>query len=187
MAIKYRLFPQAVILLTCITLSSCRHYRVDEDYMENIDTRPVKAICVLYPEDGLSVKGTLKFKETMGGVRVRAKLKGLPPGTHGVLIHRYGDCSDGDDAASAGNSEPGRTETEVYLEPDEYFGDLDELTAKDNGKLNIEFINEGIRLEGPESIIGRSVVVYSIKEEASGSPGISGVRIACGVIGIAKQ
>jgi len=44
-----------------------------------------------------------------------------------------------------------------------------------------------ISLEGPKSIIGRSVIVHAHADDFKTQPtGASGARVACGVIGIVK-
>ena len=44
-----------------------------------------------------------------------------------------------------------------------------------------------ISFEGPQSIIGRSVIVHAQADDFKTQPtGASGARVACGVIGIAK-
>ena len=68
------------------------------------------------------------------------------------------------------------------------------ITADDSGNVNICFIDKTISLFGEYSIIGRSVVVHANEDDLgktdhpeSKKTGNSGPRVACGVIGLAKE
>jgi Cu-Zn family superoxide dismutase len=66
-------------------------------------------------------------------------------------------------------------------------GDLGNLEADKNGLARLEVTDNIISLEGPKSIIGRSVIVHARADDfKTQPPGASGARVACSVIGIAK-
>ena len=49
------------------------------------------AVCVMYPDKGSGVSGTVKFYQEEGkNVFIRADLKGLKQGLHGFHIHEFG-------------------------------------------------------------------------------------------------
>jgi Cu-Zn family superoxide dismutase len=66
-------------------------------------------------------------------------------------------------------------------------GDLGNIEADKNGHARLEVTDHMLSLEGPKSIIGRSVVVHAQADDFKTQPtGGSGARVACGVIGITK-
>ena len=144
---------------------------------------PITAIARLSPTSGSEVRGTVTFTSTGTGVRVQISLTGLTPGEHGFHIHEKGDCS-APDAASAG--EHFSTRPEPHAGPQDtarHTGDLGNVTADAQGRVETSFIDERIALTGEDSILQRSVVVHADKDDLSSQPvGNSGARLACGVI-----
>ena len=68
-----------------------------------------------------------------------------------------------------------------------HMGDMGNLVADESGKAHLEYVDAIIKLNGPNSIIGRSVVVHKGEDDLKSQPaGNSDPRVACGVIGIAK-
>ncbi|AQL06659.1 superoxide dismutase [Cu-Zn] 4A isoform X2 [Zea mays] len=70
-------------------------------------------------------------------------------------------------------------------------GDLGNVTAGADGVANINVTDSQIPLTGPNSIIGRAVVVHADPDdlgkgghELSKSTGNAGGRVACGIIGL---
>jgi Cu-Zn family superoxide dismutase len=48
-------------------------------------------------------------------------------------------------------------------------------------------IDRVVRLEGPQSVIGRGVIVHAAADDLASQPtGNAGGRLACGVIGVAR-
>jgi len=71
-------------------------------------------------------------------------------------------------------------------------GDLGNVLVGEDGKCLVHIEDKVLKLIGPHSVIGRSIVVYSGEDdcgrgghELSLSTGNSGARVASGVIGIA--
>src|SRR5579872_6403577 len=50
---------------------------------------------------GSSIKGTVKFEDTAGGLKVSAQLTGVPAGAHAFHIHEFGSCDDMGKAAGS--------------------------------------------------------------------------------------
>jgi len=144
---------------------------------------PRAAIARLSPTSGNEARGTVTFTSTGTGVRVQISLTGLTPGEHGLHIHEKGDCS-APDAASAG--EHFSTRPEPHAGPQDtvrHTGDLGNVTADAQGRVETSFIDERISLAGEESILQRAVIVHADKDDLSTQPGgNSGARVACGVI-----
>ena len=63
-------------------------------------------------------------------------------------------------------------------------GDLGNLEADRNGSARYNRVDSVIRLNGPYSIIGRSVVIKAGADDFKTQPG-GGARVAYGVIGTA--
>jgi len=144
---------------------------------------PRSAIARLSPTSGNQVAGTVTFTSTGTGVRVQVSLTGLTPGEHGIHIHEKGDCS-APDATSAG--EHFATKPEPHAGPQDaarHTGDLGNVTADAQGRVDTSFIDERISLAGDGSILQRAVVVHANRDDLSTQPsGNSGARVACGVI-----
>lgn len=75
-----------------------------------------------------------------------------------------------------------------------HIGDLGNLNADPFGNAYMCFADKLISLYGEYSIVGRSVVVHAQEDDLgkknhpdSSKTGNSGVRLACGVIGLAKE
>ena len=70
-------------------------------------------------------------------------------------------------------------------------GDLGNVTVGQDGSCPVFIEDLGVKLIGPHSVIGRSIVVYAGEDdcgrgghELSLTTGNSGARVAAGVIGI---
>ncbi len=62
-------------------------------------------------------------------------------------------------------------------------GDLGNVVADDKGHVHYERIDPVISLKGPDTIIGRSIIVHALPDDYKTQPtGNAGGRLACGVI-----
>jgi superoxide dismutase, Cu-Zn family len=147
-----------------------------------------KGIAVLHPTQGNSVQGTVTFSPGDEGMMIRVDLSGLTPGgTHGFHIHEYGDCSAPDATSAGGHYDPTDMPHGGPQDEERHVGDLGNLTADQSGRVNEELVDPVISLDGPYSIIGRSVLVHAGEDDFTTQPdGDAGERLACGVVGIAK-
>ena len=63
------------------------------------------------------------------------------------------------------------------------FGDMAELMTDANGTANISFNSSSLKLRGPNSIIGKAVIVHAAPDDVNAQPsGNAGARLVCGVI-----
>ena len=73
-------------------------------------------------------------------------------------------------------------------------GSLGNIQADDAGNGVVSIEDKMVKIYGPHSIVGRSVVIYAGQDDSgrggqenSLSTGNSGPRIACGVIGLSSS
>ena len=145
------------------------------------------AIAVLSPTQGSKVQGVVSFSKERNGVRVEASLQGLTPGLHGFHIHEYGDCSSPDANSAGGHFNPGDMPHAGPTAERHHAGDLGNLQADASGNAKLTLVVSALSFEGPNSMIGRGVVVHAQPDDFTTQPtGASGPRVACAVIGIAK-
>lgn len=133
------------------------------------------------------------------GTRIQAFIFGLTPGEHGLHIHSKGNPLDQCKAACSHFNPEGC----VHGGPSttvKHVGDLGNITADSCGSAQLDEIFPYVQLNGPKSVIGRSIIVHSGRDDLGkgGAPGSekrleslktgnAGARLACAVIGIAKE
>lgn len=154
------------------------------------------AICILYPESASNVKGVVSFSQESVNrpTQIVCSVKGLRAnGLHGIHVHEFGDLTKGCETAGAHFNPFGKTHGGLNDE-ERHIGDLGNLEADSNGDAYVCLEVKGMELFGEHSIVGRSVVVHAKeddlgrgKNEESKKTGNSGARVACGVIGLAKE
>ncbi|MEW6670303.1 MAG: superoxide dismutase family protein [Thermodesulfobacteriota bacterium] len=149
---------------------------------------PTKAVAVLHPTQGNTATGTVSFLQTDQGVRVAAEVTGLTPGLHGFHIHQFGDCSAPDGTSAGGHFNP---TAKQHAGPDaaqRHAGDFGNMEADNTGSARYDRVDSHIRLSGPDSIIGRGVIIHAQADDLVSQPtGNAGARVACGAIGITKE
>ncbi len=147
-----------------------------------------RAIAVLQPAKGSKVHGTVTFSARKGieTLQVQVELTGLPPGKHAYHVHQYGDCSSEDGKSAGTHFNFAGSSANPGEKIDRITGDLGELEAGKDGKASASTTVARATLQGPYSILGRSVIVHENGNDPKSPPmGAAGGRIACGVIGIA--
>ena len=148
---------------------------------------PTKAIAVLHPLGSSNVSGTVTFTASGNEVKVVADVTGLTPGKHGFHVHEFGDCSSPDGNSAGGHFNPTHKQHGAPDAADRHDGDLGNIMADSSGKAHLEWTDKVMKLSGPESIVGRSMIVHEKEDDLKTQPtGNSGGRLACGVIGVAK-
>jgi Cu-Zn family superoxide dismutase len=149
--------------------------------------KATKAVAELRPTSGQKAAGTVTFLVSRDGTRVVADLVGLSPGPHGFHVHETGDCSAPDASSAGGHFNP---TGEPHAAPDaarRHAGDLGNLVAGYSGAARLERVDERLVLEGPDSIVGRAVIVHEKADDLRTQPtGDAGGRLACGVIRLEK-
>jgi Cu-Zn family superoxide dismutase len=161
----------------------------------------MKASCVIQPQGGSTVQGTVAFSQASSGAPVvmDVRLRGFPKdGLFGFHIHRYGDLSEGCSSMcehfDAGRGAP-------HGGPDDpsgqrHLGDLGNIRVR-KGVCRATLTDPMLSLyglAGKRSIIGRGVVVHERRDDLgqggdaeSLKTGNAGKRVACGVIALASD
>lgn len=147
------------------------------------------AVCHLQPTSGSRCRGTVRFQQVEGGVRVTAQVTGLTPGgKHGFHIHELGDLSAPDGTSAGGHFDPQGHPHAGPAAQRRHAGDLGNLEADAQGNARYEATLSGISVAGQHMILGRSVVVHEKADDLTTQPtGGAGARIAVGVIGVAAD
>ncbi len=142
-----------------------------------------RASCVLNATKGNKVDGLVTFIQVDDGVKITATVNNLVPGSHGFHIHEFGDCSSPDGMSAGGHFNPGKKPHGGPDSLERHAGDLGNLVADEHGVAKYERVDKVITLEGPDTIIGRSIVVHANPDDHHTQPtGNAGGRVACGVI-----
>jgi superoxide dismutase, Cu-Zn family len=145
--------------------------------------KTIKAIAVVEPTQGNEVRGVITFTREKNGTRVVAVVKGLTQGTHGFHIHEKGDCSAPDGESAGGHFNPQGNPHSGPTDVKRHAGDLGNMEANVYGNAYEERVDQVIVLEGPDSIIGRAVIIHAQRDDLTTQPtGAAGARVACGVI-----
>jgi len=158
----------------------------------------IKAVSVLRPDPTVpasaSVTGTITFTQESddGPTKIKIILGGLAPGRHGFHIHEFGDNTVGCTSAGA-HFNPFNKRHGAPNDVERHVGDLGNVEVPTNGTVDTEITDTHVKLTGPYSVIGRTIVVHSGVDDLgkggtdlSLTTGDAGPRIACGVIGITK-
>ena len=146
---------------------------------------PTKAVCVVHALGDSGVKGKVTFTHQVDGVEIVAELTGLTPGKHGFHVHEFGDCSMMDGTCAGGHFNPTGAPHGGPNSAKRHAGDLGNVEADETGRAVYKRVDQLIELSGPNSIIGRSIIVHADPDDLTTQPtGNAGARVGCGVIGI---
>lgn len=170
--------------LSCIlTVAACAHGGTSEPLQKPASIPSPAAKAVLIPTSGNDVQGVVTFTPSPEGVIVRAEVTGLTPGAHGFHVHEFGDCSAVDGTSAGGHFNPTDHEHGAPEDEHRHAGDLGNIVADETGRGILEWTDPHMELTGPNSVIGRAVIVHEDEDDYSTQPtGNAGARVACGVI-----
>lgn len=151
---------------------------------------PVQCTCVVVGE---GIKGTVTLTQTAEPepTQFRGEITGLSEGAHAFALHEWGDVSSGGASTGKHYNPYGNTHGAPGDE-DRQVGDLGNLEVGKDGVGIVNFDDRQVKLIGPFSVIGRSLVVYEFEDdlgrggkEMSLVNGNAGSVLAAGVIGLA--
>jgi Cu-Zn family superoxide dismutase len=148
---------------------------------------PAKATAKLASTANQTARGEVTFTAEGNGVRVVGSFSGLTFGEHGFHVHEKGDCSAPDASSAGGHFNPATKPHAGREAAERHVGDLGNLKADPYGLARVDFVDTGLSLSGPNSIIGKAVIVHEKADDFKTQPtGNAGGRVACGVIEAAK-
>ena len=146
-----------------------------------------KATVKLNPTANNTARGEVTFTTEAGGVHVVGSFSGLVFGEHGFHVHEKGDCSAPDGTSAGGHFNPATKPHGAREAAARHAGDLGNLKADPYGLARVDFVDSAISLSGPDSIVGKAVIVHEKADDFTTQPtGNAGARQACGVIEAAK-
>ena len=136
------------------------------------------------PNPQSPVQGTLNFSEVRGIVSVNGTITGLKPNApHAFHVHEKGDCSKPDFTSAGSHYNPTNQPHGAWDGAKHHVGDMPQLMADASGTAQVSFNSESLKLRGPDSIIGKAVIVHRDRDDVNAQPvGNAGPRLACGVI-----
>lgn len=140
--------------------------------------------------EGSAISGTVSFQDVKGGVKVIARLSGVPAGQHGFHIHEFGSCEDSGKAAGGHYNPLGSHHGDVVKEgvKKAHAGDMGNITAGADGTASLELTIPRVSLTaGNYDVAGRAVILHEKADDMSQPAGNAGGRIGCGVIVIAPS
>ncbi|MDB4973706.1 MAG: Superoxide dismutase precursor [Myxococcaceae bacterium] len=154
------------------------------------------ASATLVPKSGSMTTGSASFRLVDGVVTLTLDVSGAPAGEHGVHLHVTGDCSAENASSAGGHWNPdGHLHGSGGLDAGatSHLGDLGNITIGDDGKGTLTHSNPEWKLGDGSSddVVGRAIIVHKDRDDlmtqeqadASITPGKSGARISCGVVG----
>ncbi|TPX35442.1 hypothetical protein SmJEL517_g02189 [Synchytrium microbalum] len=152
----------------------------------------VKAVVVLRGDSAVKGTVTLTQESENGPTTLEAHIEGLAPGKHGFHVHEFGDNTNGCISAGGHFNPHGHTHG-APEDSTRHVGDLGNMVAGPDGVIKGSVSDSQVKLIGPLSVIGRTIVVHEGVDdlgkgghELSATTGNAGGRLACGVIGISK-
>ena len=132
--------------------------------------------------------GWAKLTEDANGrLHLNVKVDGLAPGRHGVHLHAVGLCEGPGFASAGGHHNPLGVQHGLASPAGPHAGDLPNLIVNGAGRGHLEATSHHATLSrGELSLLdadGSAIVIHEFEDDQSTNPtGISGGRIACGVI-----
>jgi superoxide dismutase, Cu-Zn family len=175
------------ILTLALCLISTQFLIAQKEYSMHKESMVKRAIAVVIPTKGNSIRGVVTFEEVDKGIHVVANLTGLTSGKHGFHIHEFGDISSEDGSSAGGHFNPMGMPHSMPMSEKRHAGDMGNIEADDKGNVHLDYIDPVMKLNGKYSIIGHAVIVHEKEDDFKTQPtGNAGARVGYGVIGIAK-
>ena len=172
-----------------VTDAAGNTYEAAADVFEDDDQAQQVALIRPTIADGSQVEGTVATQETDDGLRVRASLRGLELGAHGIHIHQNGACGprNGTPGGEAGpHWDPHSTNNHGAPSDDpdrgKHLGDLGNIEVGADGTVETTFVIDAYR-PGEHSLENHAIIVHEQRDDLESDPGgSSGTRMGCGVL-----
>ncbi|CAJ1930939.1 unnamed protein product [Cylindrotheca closterium] len=154
--------------------------------------------CTFQQEASSGVSGSLKITQDSesSSTVFEGQIRGLTPGQkHGISVCTYGDLSEGSASCGTSFNPFGKTHGAPKDDPSmRMVGDIGNIVADEAGNAEIKIEDSMVKLYGPHSVIGRSIVIFAGEDdggkggqEKSLTTGNPGPSVAFGVIGLSKS
>jgi len=126
----------------------------------------------LAPANGSAASGSVRIAARDDGVAVSITVSGLTPGRYSIVFHATGNCSS-PNGFSAGPpwAPPGVEPARLWMP----------ASTEGYGETSVKL--RGYKLDGPDGLLGKAVVLHDGTGGLDAQPGVPNSRIACGVIG----
>lgn len=159
---------------------------VNDNLRKDTDTQ-LTAIAEISPASGSNVTGTATFTQGANGtVKMVLRVENLPPGgEHAVHLHEKGDCSAADATSAGAHWNPTDDPHGKRGDNDFHAGDIDNITAGEDGSATLEMEFDDWTIGGSEetNILNKAVIIHTEADDFVSQPtGAAGGRIGCGVI-----
>ncbi|PON47544.1 Superoxide dismutase (Cu/Zn) / superoxide dismutase copper chaperone [Trema orientale] len=120
----------------------------------------LKAVALI-TGDSSTIRGSLQFvQDSNGPTQVKGRITGLSPGLHGFHIHSLGDTTNGCNSTGP-HFNPLKKDHGAPSDKERHAGDLGNIVAGPDGVAEVSIKDWQIPLSGPNSILGRAVVVHA--------------------------
>ena len=187
-------------IMVCLVLAGCKDDKKKMETDETIEKEVVKEVekdvsettiktvtMELESKSGSTAKGTVKFVEDNGVVKMEAKLSGLTPGTHAIHIHEKADCSADDGTSSGGHWNPTfQPHANWGAEGGYHKGDIGNFEADADGNGSIALKTDEWCIgcgDEKKDILGKAIIVHKGADDFTSQPsGAAGARVSCGGI-----
>jgi Cu-Zn family superoxide dismutase len=128
--------------------------------------------------------GDVTLEQTPHGVLIKGTLMNLPAGAHAIHIHETGKCEGPEFKSAGGHFNPGHKMHGMLSTGGKHEGDLPNLSAAQDGKVQFEFFaNDGLTVQSLLDADGSAIVVHAKADDYKTDPaGDAGGRIACGTV-----
>uniref|UniRef100_A0A6C0KYB2 superoxide dismutase n=1 Tax=viral metagenome TaxID=1070528 RepID=A0A6C0KYB2_9ZZZZ len=158
-----------------------------------MNKKPIIAIAVFQDK----IKGTVYFVEDLKNnlVNIHIDIEGLKKNSnHGFHVHEAGDLTD-KCTSMCSHFNPYNKKHGCPGMKERHVGDLGNLIANEKGEAKYSILDDCIKLRGSKAnIIGRGLIIHADEDDCGqgGTPdslttGNAGKRIACAIIGYAKE
>ena len=130
------------------------------------------------PIGGSTLTGAAIIHPYAGGLQVKVNFNGAAPGRYRVMIHANGNCS----SLNGFSAGPPWAPPGVKLAEEGY------PMQKNDDSASVVSWFPGYRMDGPDGVMGRSVVVHAGGHgPLDAQPGVKNERIGCGVIAVPSR
>jgi len=132
--------------------------------------------------------GKVQFERVNDGTQVTVQASGLPPGPHGIHVHKMGVCQPPSFQSAGDHLSASRMQEHGIKNPEgPHAGDLPNLEVKKDGTVTSTFITKRLQLSSEKDALlkegGTTIIIHEKKDDQKTDPsGKSGDRIACGVV-----